>query len=174
MSDTRVTDALAHARRLLRPAVDTEADTEQYETHQDEPGTQWVAAAGNAPTVPAMEGGPTDHSLGQHASKVTGTLDVLISAIGVLDHRVEGLQNAVTARSVALEHAQAEHRDLRDRHERLTETVQNHGGRLDELDQAIVEVGYQRFAIRLVLVLVGLMTPLVLLILAAVAVLVVR
>ena len=164
-----VDDALEHARRLLtRPASYSQMPTDLYETIEQraEEATLQSPVPG-APTMPGR--GATDHdaSAPGRASKITAAVEVLIRA-------VEQLRDEVRAVRPAVDLIAAEHRDLRSRHDQLVDVVQTHRGRLDEIDEALLEIGYQRWMIRTLLIAMGGVVPAVGATLVIVTILVLR
>jgi hypothetical protein len=131
---TTTDDGIEHARRLLRSSTGrgpypTEAETELHETFvavPDEPTL--TSPVPGAPTLPVE--GVTDHEVGAHASKITAAVEVLIRV-------VEQLRDEIRSRALAMTQLDAEYRDLRDRHHRLVETVQEHSGRITELEAVV-------------------------------------
>lgn len=171
-----VSHALEHATNLIARArpVDTQATTEQYETQAEVGDATLTSPVPGAPTLP-VGGGPTDIEAGRepHASKITAAVEVLIVAVQRLNTEFASAQaRALTDPRVTL--IASEVADLRDRHDRLRDVVQTYGGRIDALDEVALEVPHLRIAVRLVLVGVGALVPLVLLVLAGVASLVLR
>lgn len=154
---SNVDDAIAHARALLDPAQVT---TVQYATEQADAQEATLASAGQT-DVEANR--PT------HASKITAAVEVLTLAVERLrdevrqrpgDPRVDQLQRAVG--------------DLRHRHDRLVETVQEHGARLADLEGVPDELQHHRALLRALLVTTGFTVAIATLTFGAVVVLVAR
>lgn len=177
MSDP-VRDGIEQSRRLLRSttgggAYPTEAPTELYATldERDE-GTSWVAQMAPTPVSAPDRTGPkgiTDvqSEQPQVASKITAAVEVLTEVVERLAQRVE-------ARTTATSVLDADVRDLLIRHDKLRDVVQTHGGRLDLLDEVALEVGQQRWAIRILLLVAPATFALAVLTLIGVAALVAR
>ena len=134
--DAAIEHALSMAR-AGRPPVDTRAPTELYATLQDQP-----------PTLQSR----TDHEVNRdsgRASQLASGLEAIARALHLQrqDQLAEREARALQA---------AEHRDLRQRHDRLVDTVNTQGSRLASLGETrmLVRVGVALLVVVLALCLV--------------------
>lgn len=162
--DQRIDNAIQQSAALVapraRPAISkTSATTEQFEDLTVQ------SAVPGAPTLVSRTDVEAEKE--PHASKITAAVQLLTTAVGDLRDEVRSLSNQTKA-------TRAEVHSLRVRHDTLREVVQAHGHRLDELDQAVLELTYHRVTIRGLLLTSGALVAMQLLGLGALAVLVFR
>lgn len=137
--DAAIDHALSMARG--RPTVSTTAETELHATLQDQP-----------PTLQAHTDAAVNRDSGR-ASQLASGLEAVALAL-------RSWRQEYVADREARELQAAEHRDLRTRHERLTETVNKHGVQLagiaDTRTATYVGVALVVVVLALCLVMVGL------------------